>query len=171
MVTAARVGLALLVVQIALGGWTSTNYAALACTDCPACHGSLWPAADYANAFHVVRELGMTADGELLSNEALTAIHWIHRLGALVAGGFLLVLGGLLVRRLATAAPGLALIATLLLQVGLGVGNVLLSLPLPLAAAHNAGAVLLLGVMVWINYRLRREPGARRAAWVRRQPA
>lgn len=171
MVVAARVGLALLMVQIALGGWTSTNYAALACPDFPACHGSLWPLADYANAFHVVRELGMTADGELLSNEALTAIHWTHRLGALVAGGFLLALGGLLARRPATAAPGIALLAALLLQVGLGVANVLLSLPLPLAAAHNAGAVLLLGVMVWINYRLRREPGARRAAWVRRQPA
>jgi cytochrome c oxidase assembly protein subunit 15 len=113
----------------------------------------------------------MTADGELLSNEALTAIHWAHRLGALIAGAFLLVLGGLLAGRPATAAPGLALLAALLLQIGLGIANVLLSLPLPLAAAHNAGAVLLLGVMVWINYRLRREPGAHSAALARRQPA
>lgn len=151
---AARIGLALLVVQIALGGWTSTNYAALACTDFPACHGSWWPPADYANAFHVVRELGMTAEGELLSLAALTAIHWSHRVGAVVAGGFLLMLGWVLMRRTPTAGAGLGLIAAVVLQIGLGIANVLLSLPLPLAAAHNAGAALLVGMMVWINYRL-----------------
>lgn len=149
---AARVGLGLLVVQIALGGWTSTNYAALACTDFPACHGSLWPPADYANAFHVVRELGMTADGELLPLAALTAIHWSHRVGAVVVGIVLFALGAGLVRRPASAWRGVALIAALLLQIGLGIANVLLSLPLPLAAAHNAGAALLVGVLVWINY-------------------
>ena len=84
LVTAARIGLVLLVAQIALGGWTSTNYAALACQDFPTCHGAWMPAGDFANAFHVVRELGMDADGALLSGEALTAIHWTHRLGALV---------------------------------------------------------------------------------------
>ncbi|MDO9599446.1 MAG: COX15/CtaA family protein [Azoarcus sp.] len=151
---AARAGLVLLVAQIALGGWTSTNYAALACTDFPACHGSLWPVADYANAFHVVRELGMTADGELLSLAALTAIHWSHRMGAVIAGGFLLVLGWALARRMPSAGAGVALIAAVLLQIGLGIANVVLSLPLPLAAAHNAGAALLVGLMVWINYRL-----------------
>lgn len=154
VVLAARAGLVLLVLQIALGGWTSTNYAALACTDFPACHGSLWPLADYANAFHVVRELGMTADGELLSLAALTAIHWSHRMGAVVAGGFLLVLGWMLARRMPTAGAGVALIAAVLLQIGLGIANVVLSLPLPLAAAHNAGAALLVGIMVWVNYRL-----------------
>ncbi len=150
----ARACFALLVVQIALGGWTSTNYAALACPDFPACHGQWWPQADYANAFHVVRELGMTADGELLSNAALTAIHWLHRLGAVVAGTALFMLGWALARRGQTAIAGLALLAVLSLQIGLGIANVLLSLPLPLAAAHNAGAALLVGVMVWINYRL-----------------
>ncbi|MDD2873186.1 MAG: COX15/CtaA family protein [Azoarcus sp.] len=151
---AARVGLLVLVAQIALGGWTSTNYAALACTDFPRCHGSLWPVADYANAFHVVRELGMTADGELLSLSALTAIHWSHRLGALVAGGVLLMLGWALARRVPTAGAGVALIAAVLLQICLGVANVALSLPLPLAAMHNAGAALLVALMVWINFRL-----------------
>ena len=150
----ARLAFVLLVAQIALGGWTSTNYAALACTDFPTCHGSFAPEADYANAFHVVRELGMTADGELLSNAALTAIHWSHRIGALVAGGALLLLGGALCRRRATFGVGAALLAALALQVGLGIANVLLSLPLPLAAAHNAGAALLVWVMVWVNFRL-----------------
>ncbi|THF56197.1 COX15/CtaA family protein [Pseudothauera rhizosphaerae] len=151
---AAATGLALLAAQIALGGWTSTNYAALACTDFPACHGSYWPEADYANAFHVVRELGMTADGELLPLAALTAIHWSHRLGALVAGGFLLALGAALARRPATRRHGAALLAALALQIGLGIANVLASLPLPLAVAHNAGAALLVVAMVWINHRL-----------------
>ncbi len=151
---AARAGLLVLAVQVALGGWTSTNYAALACTDFPTCHGSLWPVADYANAFHVVRELGMTADGELLSLSALTAIHWSHRLGALVAGGVLLMLGWALARRVPTAGAGVALIAAVLMQICLGVANVALSLPLPLAAMHNAGAAVLVGLMVWINFRL-----------------
>lgn len=151
---AARIGMGLLVAQIALGGWTSTNYAALACTDFPACHGSLWPEADYGNAFHVVRELGMTAEGELLPLAALTAIHWSHRLGAVLAGGFLLIFGWRLTRRMATADLGALLIAAVLLQIGLGIANVLLSLPLALAAAHNAGAAVLVVLMVWINHRL-----------------
>ncbi|ENO86398.1 COX15/CtaA family protein [Thauera linaloolentis] len=154
MVFGARLAFVLLAGQIALGGWTSTNYAALACLDFPACHGSFAPDADYANAFHVVRELGMTADGELLSNAALTAIHWAHRVGALVAGGALFLLGWALCRRRATFDTGAALLVALTLQIGLGIANVLLSLPLPLAAAHNAGAALLVGVMVWVNVRL-----------------
>ncbi len=154
----ARLGLFLLFAQIALGGWTSTNYAALACTDFPECHGSLWPDADYANAFHIVRELGMTADGELLSNAALTAIHWSHRIGALVVGVVLLGLGWGLVRRRGTQALGHALLGAVILQVSLGIANVLLSLPLGLAAAHNAGAALLVIIMVSINYRLAASP-------------
>lgn len=165
---AARLAFVLLVGQIALGGWTSTNYAALACTDFPTCHGSFTPDADYAKAFHVVRELGMTADGELLSNAALTAIHWAHRVGALVAGGALALLGWALCRRRATLDTGAALLAALVLQIALGIANVLLSLPLPLAAAHNAGAALLVGVMVWVNFRLG-VPGAMPLPAVRRR--
>lgn len=155
---AARVGMLALFAQIALGGWTSTNYAALACTDFPACHGSLWPPADYTNAFHILRELGMTADGELLSNAALTAIHWSHRVGALVVGLLLWALGWTLAKRRGTQALGVALVAALLLQISLGIANVLLSLPLGLAAAHNAGAALLVALMVSINYRLAAAP-------------
>ena len=164
----ARGAFVLLVVQIALGGWTSTNYAALACTDFPTCHGSFVPAADYANAFHIVRELGMTADGELLSNAALTAIHWSHRIGALVAGVALFLLGWGLCRRRATVDVGFALLAALLLQLALGIANVLLSLPLPLAAAHNAGAALLVWVMVWVNVRLGVSAGVPKAVVWRR---
>ncbi|NLF54276.1 MAG: heme A synthase [Thauera phenolivorans] len=173
LAAAARLGLVLLLAQVALGGWTSTNYAALACTDFPACHGSLWPEADYANAFHVVRELGMTAEGELLSNAALTAIHWSHRLGALVAGGFLLAFGLALLRRPGAGRAGAVLLGLLAGQVALGVANVLLSLPLPLAVAHNAGAALLVLTMVWVNYRLRAGAAvsSQHAAMLRSQPA
>jgi len=160
----ARVGFVLLAAQILLGGWTSTNYAALACPDFPACHGSLWPVADYANAFHVVRELGMTAEGELLPLAALTAIHWTHRVGALVAGGALLLLAWALARRHATQALGLALLAAVTLQVMLGVANVVLGLPLALAVAHNAGAAILVALMVGINYRLSGARSPRAAA-------
>lgn len=155
LVALARVGFVLLSVQIVLGGWVSTNYAALACTDFPTCHGSLWPTADYSNAFHVLRELGMTAEGELLSHEALTAIHWMHRVGALVAGIALLVLGLDLRGDARLRRLGNLLLAALLLQMVLGIANVLLSLPLLLAAAHNGGAVLLMILLVCINYRVR----------------
>ncbi|MCB1917586.1 MAG: COX15/CtaA family protein [Rhodocyclaceae bacterium] len=155
---AARLGLVLLAAQIALGGWTSTNYAALACQDFPRCHGEWLPDTDFANAFHVVRELGMDADGELLSQQALTAIHWTHRVGALVAGSYLLLLALLLARRRPLRRHAVALTAALVAQLGLGVANVLMSLPLPLAVAHNAGAALLLLVLVTINHALVRDP-------------
>lgn len=150
----ARVGLVLLVAQIVLGGWTSTNYAALACTDFPTCHGSFSPETDYGNAFHVVRELGMTADGDFLPLPALTAIHWSHRIGALVAGATLCLLAWLLARRQSTQPLGLALLAAITLQVALGIANVVFGLPLALAVAHNAGAVLLVALLVSINYRV-----------------
>lgn len=162
LVRALRIGLVLVAGQIILGGWTSTNYAALACVDFPTCHGSWWPGADYAKAFHVVRELGMTAEGELLGNDALTAIHWTHRLGAVVVGAYLLLLVAGLLRRRATAAWAWLLLAALGLQLGLGVANVLLALPLPLAVAHNAGAAALLLTLVALNYRYL---GARAPAW------
>jgi len=162
LVTAARIGLVLLVAQIALGGWTSTNYAALACQDFPTCHGAWMPAGDFANAFHVVRELGMDADGALLSGEALTAIHWTHRLGALVLTAYLAALAALLARHERLRGQSALLAAALILQVSLGIANVLLSLPLPLAVAHNGGAALLLLCLVRINHGLARERAARR---------
>jgi cytochrome c oxidase assembly protein subunit 15 len=146
----AAAALAVLAIQIALGGWVSANYAALACLDLPLCRGQLMPPMDFANAFHVVRELGQTAEGGLLTNEALTAIHWTHRMFALVvvavtcwaAWKTLPVLRSL----------GVVVLGLLVLQFSLGVANVAFSLPLPLAAAHNAGAALLLLALVVLNF-------------------
>ena len=144
--------LATVCVQIVLGGWVSTNYAALACPDLPLCRGAVVPPMDFANAFHVVRELGMTSDGGLLSNEALTAIHWMHRLFALPVAAILGLLAFRLMGRGGHRGLGVLLLVALGAQIALGVANVAFSLPLVLAAAHNAGAALLLAVLVMINY-------------------
>jgi cytochrome c oxidase assembly protein subunit 15 len=142
--------LAVVAIQVALGGWVSANYAALACPDLPLCRGSLVPSMDFANAFHVLRELGQTPDGALLSNEALTAIHWTHLLFALVA---LAMVFGLAARSWPVLPRlSLALALIVLTQFVLGVSNVFFSLPLPLAAAHNAGAALLIVTLVVINF-------------------
>jgi len=152
----AGLGLALVAMQIALGGWVSTNYAALACTDFPLCQGGWTPAMDFRQGFTLHRELGETASGELLPLAALTAIHWTHRLMALVVS---LYLGWLVVRLFRApgyAGIGLVIGALLLLQVSLGISNVLLSLPLAVAVAHNTGASLLLASLVWLNFKVRR---------------
>jgi cytochrome c oxidase assembly protein subunit 15 len=148
----ALIGLVLAICQIVLGGWVSANYAALACPDFPLCRGVMVPGMDLANAFHVLRELGMTPDGGLLSNEALVAIHWMHRAGALVVLAYGLYLAARLWALAATRKLAVALLLALCVQVALGVLNVLLSLPLALAAAHNAGAATLLMVLVVVNY-------------------
>jgi cytochrome c oxidase assembly protein subunit 15 len=146
----ALAALAALAAQIALGGWVSSNYAALACPDLPLCHGELVPAMDFRNAFHVVRELGQTAEGALLTNEALTAIHWTHRLFAVAV---LAVVGWAAYRALAVSRTlGIALAVMVILQFSLGVLNVAVSRPLPLAAAHNAGAAALLVLLVVLNF-------------------
>jgi cytochrome c oxidase assembly protein subunit 15 len=144
--------LALLAVaaQIALGGWVSANYAALACLDLPLCRGQLVPPMDFANAFHVVRELGQTAQGELLTNEALTAIHWTHRMFALVV--LALTLWAALKARRILRTVSTEMLVLLAVQLVLGIANVAFSLPLPLAAAHNAGAALLLLSVVVLNF-------------------
>lgn len=149
---AATLGLVLLIAQIVLGGWVSTNYAALACTDLPTCQGSLVPDMDFANAFHVVRELGQTADGANLPLPALTAIHWTHRVGAVVVAAYMLLLGVLLMKR-GMRGEGRALHALVTIQFVLGVSNVIFGLPLAVAVAHNAGAALLLVTLVVINFR------------------
>src|SRR5206468_8433825 len=148
----ALLGLVAGVVQIALGGWVSANYAAAACPDLPGCLGQALPPMDFANAFHVLRELGHTGEGELLPREALTAIHWTHRVFALV----LVAVAGwaaLKASRIAALRPLAAVTGILLLlQFSLGVANVALGLPSALAAAHNAGAALLLVSLVVLNF-------------------
>jgi cytochrome c oxidase assembly protein subunit 15 len=148
-------GLAVLILQLALGGWTSANYAALACPDFPACQGQLWPATDFGEAFVLWREIGVDYEGGVLDLPARTAIHLAHRIGALAT---LLVLGLLAVRLL--RAPALrregAVLAVLLgAQILLGIQNVLLGLPLLNAAAHNGTGALLLAMLLWLTYRSR----------------
>ncbi len=150
--------LLIVIAQIMLGGWVSTNYAALACVDFPTCHGQWLPEMDFRHGFQLVRELGMTAAGTHLSYDAITAIHWTHRVGAAVTflyvGGFALAL----LRTAGLARYGAVLLAVLLLQVALGIANVIAGLPLAVAAAHNAGAAILLVTAVVINFALRRKP-------------
>jgi cytochrome c oxidase assembly protein subunit 15 len=146
----AAIALLAIAVQIALGGWVSANYAALACPDLPLCRGQLVPPMDFANAFHVVRELGQTAQGELLTNEALTAIHWTHRVFALVATA--VAAWAALRARAVLPTVSSEILVLLALQVSLGIANVAFSLPLWLAAAHNAGAALLLLSVVVLNF-------------------
>jgi cytochrome c oxidase assembly protein subunit 15 len=139
-------GLAFLTLQIALGGWTSSNYAALACPDFPRCQNSFWPDMDYDEAFVLWRGLGIDYEGGVLDHPARVAIHFTHRLGAIVAA---LVLGWLSfaaykrgshpsVRR-----AGLLLAAVLVIQLVLGPLMVVRGLPLALATAHNGVAALL----------------------------
>ncbi len=149
---------ALLVVvgQIALGGWTSSNYAALACPDFPTCQGSWLPDTDFGEAFVLWRGLGVNYEFGVLDHPARTAIHLTHRVGAVVT---LLLVGWLAVRLWRDRAAGLqaqgALIGVLLLsQVGLGIANVVLHLPLVVAVAHNAVAALLLLSLVRLGYTL-----------------
>lgn len=161
----AAVALVLVIGQIALGGWVSANYAAVACIDLPTCHGEWWPNADFANGFHLTQHIGPNYLGGQLDSEARTAIHITHRLGALIVTCVLLTLAWQLhrvgLRRLAKLV-----VAALLLQIGLGISNVLFHLPLAVAVAHNAGGAGLLLTMVLVNYRTRlaMQPRARRVS-------
>ena len=149
-------GLIVVICQIALGGWVSTNYAALVCLDFPACHGAWLPAMDFAHGFHFARELGMTAAGAPLGLDALTAIHWTHRVGALVTFVYVGAFAVALMRTPGATRLGAALGVLLVTQVAIGIANVVLRLPLPVAVAHNAGAAALLAMMVVINFALSR---------------
>ncbi|EDZ64466.1 cytochrome oxidase assembly [beta proteobacterium KB13] len=149
-----RFSLVLLFIQIALGGWTSTNYAALACTDYPTCHGSLIPEMDFSNAFTIFRELGVTSLGEPLSLEALHAIQWVHRVGAIVLLGYLLFVAYILKVNQGFNLWRNVLIFVISLQFIIGIANLLLHLPIVLATLHNLGAALLVVILVGINSRI-----------------
>ncbi|MDB6161418.1 MAG: hypothetical protein JWO04_5124 [Gammaproteobacteria bacterium] len=143
----ALIGLIALALQIALGGWTSSNYAAIACPDFPRCQNAWWPQTNYKDAFVLWRGLGVNYEGGVLENPARVAIHLTHRLGALIAT-LTLSLAALtvLTRRVLAkfALPAWLVLAALLLQLTIGVSMVLRGFPLPLATAHAAGAALLL---------------------------
>ncbi len=151
--------LGVVILQICLGGWTSTNYAALGCSEFPTCYGGQWwPSMDFKEAFVIWRGLGMNYEFGVLEVEARTAIHMAHRIGAVIT----FVIVGLLSIRLISHKTnrlrklGLLMLVALLLQISLGITNVLGHLPLPVAVAHNGGAALLLLTLItslWISHR------------------
>ncbi len=150
------IGLVLLGVQIALGGWTSANYAALACgTDFPKCAGQWWPAHDFREGFVLWRGIGVDYEGGILDNQARIAIQLAHRLMAVLVFGHVLALAIRLLRSPGLRGWGSLLGLLLCAQVGLGIANVVLSLPLRIAVLHNAGATALLFVLVSLLARVR----------------
>lgn len=149
-----RFSLVILFIQIFLGGWTSTNYAALACTDFPTCHGELVPPMDFSNGFTLWRELGMTAQGDALTLQALQAIQWIHRIGAFIFVSYFLYIIYLMSKFKSCNLYRNLLVIVISFQFIIGVLNLLLHLPLALATMHNLGAALLVIITVIINSRI-----------------
>jgi cytochrome c oxidase assembly protein subunit 15 len=147
------VALAILVVQLALGGWTSANYSALACPDFPGCQGQMWPDANYAEGFVLWREVGVDYEGGILDLRSRVAIHMTHRIGALITFIFLGALAIRLMLQPPARRDGLVLGILLLAQVLLGIQNILLQLPLVNAVAHNGVGALLLATLLWLSYR------------------
>lgn len=142
----AGMGLIVLILQIALGGWTSSNYAALACPDFPTCQNSYWPEMDFEDAFVLWRGLGIDYEGGVLDHPARVAIHFTHRLGAIAAAIILAALSIAAIRQRSNAAlrtAGWVLAVLLVTQLILGPIMVIRALPLTLATAHNAVAALL----------------------------
>jgi cytochrome c oxidase assembly protein subunit 15 len=158
------IGLILLGMQIALGGWTSANYAALTCgLDFPTCQGQRWPATDFREGFVLWRGIGIDYEGGVLDVAARNAIHMSHRLGALMVFCYLGWLSHGLARR-GLRAPAIVLAIGLFLQVGLGIANVKLALPMPIALAHVTVAVLLLFTLIFLLARLQPRLVARAGA-------
>jgi heme a synthase len=147
----ATLGMVVLVAQILLGGWVSTNYAAVACPDFPTCQRTFWPSMDFKDAFVLWRGLGIDYEGGVLDHPARVAIHYTHRLGAIVAA---LVLGFIAWKAVRTGqsrgvrTSGVALGAALVIQLLVGPLMVIKTFPLSLATAHNAIAALLVLAMV-----------------------
>ncbi len=145
-----RWSMALLVLQIALGGWVSTNYAVLACSDFPKCQGSWWPVMNFPQGFEFWRELGLTPSGEALSFAALTAIHFVHRSMAFVVLAVLGYMAWRLNRVAALRAPSRWLAGLISLQLITGLSNVVFGWPLLAAVVHTGGAGALVMVMTWV---------------------
>ena len=141
----ASAAIGVVVLQVALGGWTSSNYAALACPDFPACHGSLFPDMDFRAGFNLAQDVGPNYLGGIMTSDARVAIQMTHRLGAIIV---LLAVGWLAFR---LVGPLRWIVAgVLVVQFGLGVANVLAQLPLAVATLHNAGAALLLLALITV---------------------
>jgi cytochrome c oxidase assembly protein subunit 15 len=160
----ALLGLAALALQIALGGWTSSNYAAVACPDLPTCQQSWWPHMDFRDAFVLWRGLDIDYTGGVLANPARIAIHVTHRIGALALGLILIFVGTTTFARAQSRALrviGGLLVGAVLLQIGVGMSMVHFGMPLGLATMHNAGAALLVICTVTLLRLLWPEPPAR----------
>jgi len=151
----ALLAIALMTIQIALGGWVSSNYAALACSDFPLCQGMLLPPMDFTHGFALWRELGKTAGGEYLPFAALTAIHWVHRIFAFVVIALVawVALQALKIDGLRKTARWLGIMIAF--QFATGVLTVFLDFPLVLAVIHNGGAALLVLLLTMLNYKVR----------------
>jgi len=148
------VGLLIVVGQIALGGWTTSNYADIACPDFPRCQGAWLPPMDFANGFNVAQQVGPNYLGGVLDNDARVAIHVSHRIGAIITSLYLLFLFVKL-RGLATAPAkrlSVVMLAVLVAQVLLGISNIVFNFPIAVAVTHNLVGALLLLVMVTMNY-------------------
>ncbi len=153
----ALAGAIVLVLQLSLGGWTSANYAALACPDFPTCQTRWWPPVmDYREGFVMWRGLGIDYEGGVLDNPARVAIHFTHRLGAIVAALVIGLLGFRLSRQPETRHDGIAILVVLAAQLLLGVSVVIFGVPLAVAVGHNAVAALLLLTILNANQRINR---------------
>ena len=149
---------ALLWLQIALGGWVSTNYAVLTCTDFPSCQNSFWPLMDFKQGFTLWRELGAGHEGGYITFQALTAIHYVHRLAAYAVFVVLMLLAFRLQRIPALRQQARWLAGLTLLQIITGLSNVVLGWPLFAAVAHTGGAAALVVVLTGIVFSSRKIP-------------
>jgi cytochrome c oxidase assembly protein subunit 15 len=153
----AIIGLLLVVGQISLGGWTTSNYAALACAELPTCHNSeWWPQMDFAQGFNLTQEIGPNYLGGQMDNPSRTAIHMSHRIGAIVTAMYLIGLMAVL-RRIGSESirrMSVIVLSVLAVQILLGLSNIIFSFPVAVAVAHNIFGVLLLLVMVTLSHRL-----------------
>lgn len=143
----ATAALAVVVLQVALGGWLTSNYAALACPDFPTCHGEWLPEMDFRTGFDVAQTVGPNYLGGLMSSDARVAIHFAHRVGAIAV----LLVVGVLAWRLGNRTAGWSLAAVLGVQLGLGIANVVFALPLGVAVLHNAGAAALMLMLLAVR--------------------
>ena len=153
----ARFGLILIFMQIFLGGWTSTNYAGLACTDFPTCHGQWVPDMDFKNAFNIFRNLGQTSKGAPISLNALQAIQWIHRIGAITVVIYFGYLSYVLMKYKQLRFEAILLLTILAAQFIIGIANLTLHLPMVLAVSHNLTAALLVVIITIINTKIKKQ--------------
>lgn len=150
-----RLALIVIAIQIFLGGWTSTNYVALYCPDFPTCQGQWLPPMDFDEAYTFIRPLGVNYEGGVLSNSAGVTVHVMHRIGALITFIVVTTLCATILLRSNQKlyrVIAIGILTLLFIQISLGIANVLLYLPIPIAVSHNAIAALLLLSVVVLNY-------------------